>query len=37
LGGTLEGQTNFQEGNILLLRDIIQDYLGLPGQDGGGP
>ena len=32
LGGTLEGETSYQEGNILLLRDIIQHYLGLgPG------
>jgi hypothetical protein len=27
LGGTLEGQTRYQEGNILLLRDILQRYL----------
>jgi hypothetical protein len=27
LGGTLEGQTSYQEGNILLLRDIVQQYL----------
>jgi hypothetical protein len=29
LGGTLEGQTAYREGNILWLRDILQDYLGL--------
>jgi hypothetical protein len=33
LGGTLEGETSFQEGNILLLRDIVQEFMGLPGAD----
>ncbi|MFC2037597.1 hypothetical protein ACFLYD_06495 [Chloroflexota bacterium] len=29
LGDTLEGQTMYREGNILWLRDTLQDYLGL--------
>jgi hypothetical protein len=29
LGSTLEGETTYQEGNILLLRDIVQNYLGV--------
>jgi hypothetical protein len=32
LGGTLEGETSYQEGNILLLRDLLQTYLHLGGQ-----
>jgi hypothetical protein len=31
LGGSLEGQNSYREGNILLLRDILQEYLGLGG------
>jgi hypothetical protein len=31
LGGTLEGQDSYREGNILLLRDILQEYLRLGG------
>jgi hypothetical protein len=31
LGGTLEAETSYQEGNILLLRDILQEYLGFKG------
>ncbi len=27
LGGNLEDQYSYQEGNILLLRDILTDYL----------
>jgi hypothetical protein len=33
LGGTLEDQDSYQEGNILLLRDMLQEYLEI----GGGP
>jgi hypothetical protein len=31
LGATLEGETTYLEGNIVLLRDILQDYLGFSG------
>jgi hypothetical protein len=42
LGGTLEGETTYQEGNILLLRDILQgavlaEETGLYGPSGGEP
>jgi hypothetical protein len=33
LGGTLEGEGGYEEGNILLLREMLQDQLGI----GGGP
>jgi hypothetical protein len=33
LGGTLEGEGGYEEGNILLLRDMLQGYLEI----GGGP
>jgi len=32
LGGTLEGQDSYQEGNILFLRDILQDTLRVGGR-----
>jgi hypothetical protein len=32
LGGTLEGEAGYQEGNILLLRDMLQGYLETGGQ-----
>lgn len=32
LGSTLEAQNSFQEGNILLLREILQEYLDVGGQ-----
>lgn len=32
LGDNLEGQDSYQEGNILLLRDILQGYLGVGGE-----
>ena len=32
LGGTLEGESLYHEGNILLVRDILQEYLGLGGR-----
>lgn len=32
LGGSLEGQSAYQEGNIFLLRDILQGYLGFGEQ-----
>jgi hypothetical protein len=32
LGGTLEGENLYHEGNILLVRDILQEYLGLGGR-----
>jgi hypothetical protein len=31
LGETLEGQDRYNEGNILFLRDIMQEYLGFTG------
>jgi hypothetical protein len=37
LGGTLEGEDTYSEGNILLLRDIMQDYLGFADQSGEAP
>jgi hypothetical protein len=33
LGGSLEDQSSHQEGNILLLRDVLQGYLGLGGTE----
>ena len=31
LGGTLEGETTYEQGNILLLRDILGEILGIGG------
>jgi hypothetical protein len=33
LGGSLEAETSYQEGNIFLLRDILQGTLGFGGQN----
>jgi hypothetical protein len=32
LGSSLEGETEFEEGNILLLRDIMQQTFGFGGE-----
>ena len=39
LGGNLEAETTYREGNILFLRQVLEDYLGLgdPARAGGIP
>jgi hypothetical protein len=37
LGGTLEGEDTYNEGNIFLLRDILQETLGFEERNGEGP